>query len=159
MVLTSDEYKLSQIHLEIAQARHLLYNEVNNVMERAIAEYLTALRLYEQEVANGCSQPSYSVIELPKLKIADAFLSTINVPTSPYIPPAQEPSSRGIKRIPVPTEIRWEVWERDNFTCKTCGVRKDLTIDHILAVVNGGTNDLENLQTLCFSCNSRKGAR
>jgi 5-methylcytosine-specific restriction endonuclease McrA len=60
---------------------------------------------------------------------------------------------------PIPDSIRWEVWERDNFTCKHCGSRRYLTIDHVLAESKGGTLALDNLQTLCRSCNSKKGAQ
>lgn len=55
--------------------------------------------------------------------------------------------------------IRWTVWERDNFTCQECGTRRNLSIDHIIPESKGGTLDLDNLQTLCATCNSRKGAR
>ncbi len=51
---------------------------------------------------------------------------------------------------------RWEVWERDDFTCQICGERKFLTIDHIMPKVKGGSSEKENLQTLCKSCNSSK---
>ncbi len=33
------------------------------------------------------------------------------------------------------------------------------TLDHILALANGGSNWPENLQLLCRSCNSAKGAK
>ncbi len=59
----------------------------------------------------------------------------------------------------IPTQRRWEVWERDNFTCRKCGSRKNLEIDHIFPVSKGGDNTIENLQTLCKSCNSKKGNR
>lgn len=58
----------------------------------------------------------------------------------------------------IPPDIRWEVWERDNFTCRHCGVRRHLSVDHIIAESKGGPMTLDNLQTLCRSCNSRKGA-
>ena len=54
---------------------------------------------------------------------------------------------------------RWTVWERDNFTCCSCGRRRFLTIDHIVPRCKGGTHEIENLQTLCSRCNSKKGRR
>jgi len=59
----------------------------------------------------------------------------------------------------IPTALRWAVWERDNFTCKRCGSRRDLTCDHIVPESQGGPTIEENLQTLCRRCNSRKGTR
>lgn len=56
----------------------------------------------------------------------------------------------------IPKALRWEVWERDNFTCKYCSSRRDLTIDHITPVALGGQTVKENLQTLCRKCNSQK---
>jgi len=61
------------------------------------------------------------------------------------------------KKKPIPPEIRWQVWERDNFTCQHCGVRRHLSVDHIVPESRGGTLALDNLQTLCKPCNSRKG--
>lgn len=49
--------------------------------------------------------------------------------------------------------------ERDGEYCQYCGTTQNLSIDHVMAIANGGTNDLDNLQLLCRSCNSRKGAR
>ena len=45
---------------------------------------------------------------------------------------------------------------RDNRRCLKCGTVRDLTIDHITPLAKGGDNDLNNLQTLCFKCNSSK---
>ena len=58
----------------------------------------------------------------------------------------------------IPLDIRWEVWERDNFTCKHCESRRFLSIDHIIPESKGGDLSLSNLQTLCRNCNSKKGA-
>jgi DNA mismatch repair ATPase MutS len=53
---------------------------------------------------------------------------------------------------------RTAVFSRDGFKCQKCHATKDLSIDHIVSVKNGGGDDLDNLQTLCTRCNSAKGA-
>ncbi len=62
-------------------------------------------------------------------------------------------------RIFIPKEVRTYVFQRDNFQCKSCGKtthESELTIDHIIPLAKGGTNDISNLQTLCLSCNVKK---
>lgn len=54
-------------------------------------------------------------------------------------------------------QIRCEVFERDGWACVYCGSEDDLTCDHVIPLVRGGTNDNENLATACRSCNSSKG--
>ncbi|WP_420869110.1 HNH endonuclease [Citrobacter meridianamericanus] len=53
--------------------------------------------------------------------------------------------------------VRLRIYERDKFRCKHCGTNEDLTIDHIKPVSRGGDHEDENLQTLCRTCNCRKG--
>ena len=48
---------------------------------------------------------------------------------------------------------------RDGDHCAHCGTTEGLTVDHILALTNGGTNDVENLQLLCVPCHKRKTAQ
>lgn len=61
------------------------------------------------------------------------------------------------------TKQRWLALERDDFTCQYCGQRApDVTlhVDHKVPVVDGGTDDLENLVTACAACNlGREAAR
>lgn len=56
--------------------------------------------------------------------------------------------------------IDWKAWERKRRRigkCVLCSATdKALTIDHIIPVSKGGTNDTRNLQPLCQPCNSRK---
>jgi hypothetical protein len=51
------------------------------------------------------------------------------------------------------------IGRRDGFCCAECGKSTDLTIDHKIAVIKGGTNDVDNLRLLCKSHNSSKGAK
>jgi HNH endonuclease len=43
--------------------------------------------------------------------------------------------------------------------CKICNIDSNLVVDHINPLSKTGTNDLDNLQILCSSCNSKKGNR
>lgn len=62
-------------------------------------------------------------------------------------------------RPPIPDELRLRVYARDGFRCLHCGTTEDLSLDHIYPFSLGGPDTEENLQTLCRSCNSRKGNR
>jgi hypothetical protein len=75
-----------------------------------------------------------------------------------YWPVTRRKAERTSKQ-PIPQDIRWRVWERDNFTCQNCGARQRLSVDHIIPESKGGTLALDNLQTLCSRCNSSKGSR
>lgn len=70
----------------------------------------------------------------------------------------REPVSRPTK-LPIPHALRRAVLERDAYRCQHCGGWENLAVDHIVPESKGGAATLENLQALCRSCNSRKGAR
>jgi len=68
----------------------------------------------------------------------------------------------GVPRYQVPwtpRRTRQRVYERDGWACVRCGAVDDLTLDHKHPRSLGGAHTEDNLQTLCRSCNSRKGAR
>lgn len=62
-------------------------------------------------------------------------------------------------RIPVTQELREAVYARDGWKCLHCGSARDLSLDHIWPHSRGGSDTYTNLQTLCRSCNSKKGAK
>lgn len=67
-----------------------------------------------------------------------------------------------MKRKPISKALRFTIFSRDRYTCRYCGGQPGdvvLTIDHVIPVAQGGTNDPENLATACQDCNGGKGAR
>ena len=63
-------------------------------------------------------------------------------------------------RTPLTKKKRFQILKRDSYRCQICGKTANdgikLEVDHKVAVANGGTNDDDNLWTLCFDCNSGK---
>lgn len=57
----------------------------------------------------------------------------------------------------MPIAVRDIVFARDGGQCLRCSSRERLTVDHIYPVSLGGDDELNNLQTLCHSCNCKKG--
>lgn len=58
----------------------------------------------------------------------------------------------------IPNSTRKYVLARDGYRCKYCGSESNLEIDHIFPFSRGGDHGENNLQVLCRSCNSSKGA-
>jgi len=46
-----------------------------------------------------------------------------------------------------------------DYLCAKCGTEDNLTVDHKYPLSRGGTDDPSNLDFLCQSCNSKKGAK
>lgn len=79
------------------------------------------------------------------------------LPSAIPAPPGWEDSGYVVGGLP--EADRQRILKRDDFTCRRCGSTEDLTIDHKIPRSRGGTNDEDNLQTLCRRCNSAKNNR
>ena len=67
------------------------------------------------------------------------------------------------KRDGLSLKLRFEVLRSNGYRCQLCGATAGdgarLEVDHKVPVAKGGTDDPENLWTLCFGCNRGKGVR
>lgn len=63
------------------------------------------------------------------------------------------------KKEKIKRSLSKQVMERDAYRCVSCGTHIDLSCDHIIPESKGGATVIENLQTMCRPCNSRKGAK
>lgn len=77
----------------------------------------------------------------------------------PHPRPRTELERRRAKATNRTKRFRAPVFARDGYKCRICGATEKLVLDHIVPISKGGCDDPSNLQTLCWSCNSRKGAR
>ena len=69
---------------------------------------------------------------------------------------------RDQERQRMSVSLRFDVFNRDNHRCVSCGATSDtetLHVDHIHPVSKGGLTEMNNLQTLCQSCNLGKSDR
>lgn len=58
--------------------------------------------------------------------------------------------------------VKYEVLKRASRRCELCGIsnsERALEVDHIVPINHGGTDELSNLQALCYSCNAMKRDR
>lgn len=64
-------------------------------------------------------------------------------------------------QMAVSKRLRYEIFRRDNHTCRYCGASAPdvpLRVDHVTAVALGGTDNPDNLVTSCEPCNSGKSS-
>lgn len=90
----------------------------------------------------------------------------------PTAPPSHKPA--GQQFVPVrkpyaerqtPRKLSWSVWnrkrqyvfQRDGYRCQVCHrLTARPECDHVVAVAEGGDDDVANLQTICHACHAVK---
>ncbi|OZC59242.1 hypothetical protein CH276_22605 [Rhodococcus sp. 06-470-2] len=62
----------------------------------------------------------------------------------------------------VSKRLRYEILQRDGYTCRYCGAKADnetrLVVDHVLPKALGGKDEPDNLITACEPCNVGKSS-
>ena len=61
-------------------------------------------------------------------------------------------------RKPISAQTKARVFARDGLKCCSCGSTELLQVDHMRPHAHGGSDEIDNLQTLCRQCNADKGA-
>lgn len=81
------------------------------------------------------------------------------------------PTTSAPKRKAIPAEVRNYIYQKYNYTCQICNrympcgfyIENNkcvkITIDHIVPIKEGGSNNTDNLQVLCEVCNKMKGTK
>lgn len=67
--------------------------------------------------------------------------------------------TQAVRRISFPVEIKNKILSKSNSKCSCCGTSlslKTMTIEHVVPISRGGTNDEANLVALCLKCNQSK---
>jgi 5-methylcytosine-specific restriction endonuclease McrA len=58
------------------------------------------------------------------------------------------------------TQEQWrDLCARHDNKCLCCGKVGRMTIDHVVPLAKGGSNDISNIQPLCLRCNLSKGTK
>ena len=111
---------------------------------------------FTEGAANFCTIDPVDAYEAIQSLCDEGFFSSSEIAAREEESANRDHSHRRKKRK-IPRHRCMHVFYRDGFSCKHCGSKEDLTIDHIYPEVHGGTDYCENLQTLCRRCNSVKG--
>ena len=123
----------------------------------------TAYRLLKQLEEAGVIELSHTAGNVDLVRLTDKgsawnpYRRGFASPLQPSPPKARRRSAK--KRIP--SHLRQQVFARDGRACLRCGCSElsRLRADHVLPESKGGLATLENLQTLCMSCNTWKGVK
>lgn len=120
----------------------------------------TAHWLWLYRVSHGGARlpfDPYELAEYGRIDVFDIILAATELSLTKFGEILEYRPRR--RRTPFTKPLRRQVYERDGYRCRHCGTAENLSVDHVYPFSLGGQDGIENLQTLCRSCNSRKGAR
>lgn len=129
--------KLHALRLEVAAMRRLCLGLLRDFDEA---------RRRAQEMAEIVAQ-------------VQAYMSESEDSVQALISNSYEARRQAANRFTSNEGVRRAVFERCGAVCVDCGSKERLTLDHIIPVVEGGRDEISNIQVLCLPCNSAKGGR
>ncbi len=117
--------------------------------------YRTELRTFRYPISGDTFIRRFGSWKKALLAAADSGVLSDEEPSKPAVSLEGQKKAEGRKALSV--RKRFLVFKLDRYRCRVCGRSGvELEVDHILAVAQGGTDRLDNLQTLCFDCNRGK---
>jgi 5-methylcytosine-specific restriction endonuclease McrA len=145
--LKSEEWGTNPYHnFDVIEA-YLTERDWRNVIEDGLEDDMNRVESLDDLWLRW--KHSYSTFDLHQNFVYSFFLETVK---------PGEVKKRG-NREKIPSEVKIQVWKRDEGKCVECGSNEKLEYDHIIPISMGGSNTFRNLQLLCEPCNRRKSAR
>ena len=96
---------------------------------------------------------------LERVDIVAEYAREVHIPTKTMQLPSVIALRQYVKPSEHPAFTRFNLFQRDKFTCQYCGDTRELTFDHVVPRAQGGRTTWENVATACAPCTLRKGGR
>jgi hypothetical protein len=117
--------------------------------------YRTELRVFGFPASGDTYIRRFGSWNKALLAAAESVLTSGDAAEPPAPPPTLATNSEGRRTLSV--RKRFFVFKRDRYRCCICGRSGiELEVDHKVPIAQGGSDALDNLQTLCFDCNRGK---
>lgn len=133
------------------EKKAIIYNPVLD----NIAFFLYKNCLYQAEFNEAFSEDELLLLVKEKLYKDDKKFSQLKKQIELYENSEVANTSKRT-REPIPEEVKFEVWRRDQGRCVKCGSQENLEFDHIIPFSKGGSSTARNIQLLCQNCNRHK---